>query len=110
MNEYDYRGYVIVETPEGYYEVEYRDSTYEFTSYDEAADWIDRLCNNAEVDDYEDVAAEPELRNYYISYVPIGASHAYDDFIQAYSREEAIQLLKDREGDIDYVTDCYPID
>jgi hypothetical protein len=104
MNEYDYRGYVITEVPEGYYIV--HGAT--FPSYDEACDWIDDEL------DYPSLSTKPivipELRTYHISYVTKSYDRGYDEYIQAYSEEEAIKHLKHWHRDIAYIADVYEVE
>lgn len=96
MNEYDYKGYTITEI-DGYYYID----EYSFYSMDEAMDFIDSLV--------EDVSAVPELRTYHIYYVTNDYNCGYDDFIDAYSEDEAIKKLYRRHKDIAYIADCYRI-
>ncbi len=103
MTSYDYRGYVIFEDNEGYFIVD----DCEFTSFDEACDWVD--------DQYESDPAIEEtsstiLRTYHIFYVTKDYSQGFDDFIEAYSEDDAEQRLRRRHPDIAYIADCYPID
>lgn len=111
MNTYDYRGYTINENENGYFWIEdaYTGSVYEFITYDEACDWVDETLNNDE-EDYESEVAQPQLRTYHIFYVPEGANHGYDGYIEAYNPTEAIELFTQQEGDIEYITDIYEED
>ena len=100
--EYNYRGYIITESDEGYYEI----SGYEFESYDDACDYIDELLdahrpNNNVV---------PELHLYHIFYVPRSMNRAYDEHIQAYSEQDAVAYLKRMHKDIAYIADIYELD
>ena len=103
MNEYDYRGYVITEVPEGYFIV----SGATFSSYDEACDWIDEEL------DYPPLTTDPnpvpELHTYHIYYVTKGYDRGYDEYIQAYSEKEAIKYLKRMHRDIAYIADISAI-
>ena len=100
MNEYEYRNYVIVETPDGYYQV----GEYEFPSYEEACDLIDDLLDTSEPDENSSM-----LKTFHIFYVTKSYRQGYDEFVEAYSEEEAIQKLKRKYKDIAYIADCYEI-
>ena len=100
MSSYDYKGYVIFEDSEGYYIVD----GIEFPSYDEACDWIDDTCDTDDTD-----FDEPVMRTYHIFYVTTDYTCGYDEFIDAYSPEEAEQKLRKMYHDVAYVADCYPI-
>lgn len=94
MNEYDYNGYTITEV-DGYYYID----EYSFYSLDEAMDWIDSL--------EEDVV--PRLNTYHIYYVTTDYNCGYDEFIKAYSEDEAIKKLYRMHKDIAYIADCYVV-
>ena len=98
-NAYDYRGYIITETPSGYFIVH----GYDFFSYDEACDWIDDQLDDSRVS-YEKVKV-PELHLYHIFYVTRDYDRGFDEYVQAYSEDEAIKYLKRRNRDIAYIAD-----
>jgi len=93
MNEYEYGGYIITETPEGYFVI----GAFEFPSYEEATDWVDQM-------------NEPEpIHTYQIFYV---TDDGYSDreIISAPSRADALNKLLAMYSDIDYVTDIIQLD
>ena len=100
MEEYDYKGYVIEYTDDGYYKVDFGDSTYEFTSYDEAADWLDSYIDSL----------TPELKTYHIFYIPYGADQGYDEFVKAYSKSEAKAKLRRMYPDIERILNADEVD
>ena len=97
MDEYEYRGYTIIENDNGYYVIE----DIEFPSYDEACDWVDDQLYGMET-------PEPELHTYHIFYAT--ADRGYDDYVSAYSKAEAERKLRKQYPDILYITENYPID
>lgn len=100
--EYDYRGYTITETPEGYFEI----NGYEFESYDDACDYVDDLLDAHRPN--QNVV--PELHLYHIFYVPKSLNCGYDEYIHAYSPDEARAKLKAMHKDIAYIADMYELD
>lgn len=98
MNEYDYNGYTITETPDGYYRV----GDYEFPTYDEALDWID---SNDEVPDM-DTKRRHTFVFYYVDY---DLDRCVEEPIVAYSEAEAELKLR-REYNVETILDCYVID
>jgi hypothetical protein len=102
-NTYDYRGYVITEVPSGYFIT----NGYTFFSYDEACDWIDD-----QIDGIPDIKPNlvPELHLYHIFYVTRSYDQGYDEYIQAYSENEAIRKLKRQHRDIAYIADISEVD
>lgn len=98
MQEYDYKGYVITETQEGYYLV----GDYEFVSYDEAADWID--------DQEELIEVQPrKLHTYMFYYVDYDLDRCVEEPVSAYSESEAELKLR-RDYNVETILDCYVID
>jgi hypothetical protein len=105
-----YRGYEIQETPDGYF----RAADNDFTSYDEACDWIDEIWfdeaeESEESDDLTQYAA-PEMHTYHIFYASRDAMCGYDEFIDAYNEDDAIAELRKMYPDVMYITDCIQID
>ena len=101
---YDYRGYVITEMPDGYFIV----NDTEFYSFDDACNWVDELLDYAPLT--TDPNPVPELHLYHIFYVTKSYDCGYDEYIQAYSEDEAIRYLKRKHRDIAYIADCYEVD
>ena len=99
MAEYDYNGYTIVETPEGYYRV----GDYEFTSYDEAADWIDE--ESAEPESEE----QSTLHTYAFYYVDYDLDRCIEELVSAYSQADAELKLR-RDYNVETILDCYLVD
>lgn len=83
MEEYFYKGYTIVETEDGYYQVD----QFEFPSYDEATEWID---------DMEETPAytEPRLHTYLFFYVDKGTDQAFEAKVLAHDLTEAKRILR----------------
>ena len=104
MTSYDYRGYVIFEDEEGYFIVD----NCEFTSFDEACEWIDDFYRS--IDTQDGVPTPWGRHTYHIFYVTTAYDQGYDDFVIAYNEREAIQILRDRYPDIAYIADCYEVD
>lgn len=103
VNKYDYRGYVITEVPSGYFITNGR----QFFSYDEACDWIDdQLDGNR----FSLKHFAPDLHLYEIHYVTKSYDRGYEDYIQAYSEDEAIRKLKKKHRDIAFIADVYELD
>ena len=96
MNEYDYKGYVITENYDGYYVI----GEYEFTSLDEAMDWVDDL------EPTENIPAEPKLNTYQFFFIDDGTDRSFDAYIEARSYEEAERKLR-RNYDVYQITDWY---
>ena len=103
MNEYDYRGYVITVLPNGYAIVH----GITFESYDDACDWVDYEVDGPITYNPNPV---PELHLYHIFYVTKAYNQGYDEYIQAYSENEALRYLKRRHRDIAYIADVYEVD
>lgn len=104
MEEYDYRGYIISQTPTGYFEIIVDDTTYEFTSYDEAADWVDQ-----EIAD-PTPKYSAKLHIYHIFYVTSDYHRGYDSYIIAYSEADAIEQLQRANPDLAYITDLIGVE
>lgn len=93
MNEYEYGGYVINETSDGYFVI----GDFEFPSFEEATEWVDQM-------------NEPEpIHTYQLSYV---TRDEYSDreIISAPSRADALNKLLAMYSDIDYVADVIQLD
>ena len=103
MAEYDYRGYVITVLPNGYAIVH----GITFESYDDACDWVDYEVDGPITYNPNPV---PELHLYHIFYVTKAYNQGYDEYIQAYSENEAIRYLKRKHRDIAYIADVYEVD
>ena len=100
---YDYRGYIITDMGNGYFIVRGN----HFFSYDEACDWIDA---QLDYDGQYIVPVVPELHLYHIFYVTKRYDRGYDEYIQAYSEDEAIAALKRMHRDIAYISDISMLD
>ena len=101
MASYDYNGYVIFEDSDGYYIVD----DVEFTSFDEACDWIDEM---NEEDAVEDIT--PVMHTYHIYYASRSTMSGYEEFIEAPDEESAIAKLYQMYPDVMYISDCWQID
>ena len=104
MTSYDYKGYTISETSDGYYQV----GEYEFSSFDEAMDWIDEDVQ----DDIEDVSPYnevlPQKHKYLIYFAEYGLDQGSMMPVDAYSEAEAESWLR-RHFDVAYITDIREI-
>ena len=101
---YEYCGYIITETEDGYFAVD----DCEFPTYDDACDYIDSLLGYPTV--YDGSSLVPELHLYHIFYVTKSMDRGYDDYISAYSEDDAIVELKRKHRDIAYIADIYVVD
>lgn len=100
MDTFTYRGYNIDYIPEdGYYTANIDGDTITFSSYEEALEYID------------DHLHEPEAvyHTYFVSYAAKDVPMDLSDYIEARSEAEARKILFDREPDVIYIVDCYPI-
>ena len=104
MTSYDYKGYTISETSDGYYQV----GEYEFPSFDEAMDWIDEDIQ----DDVEDISLyneEPiQKHKYLIYFAEFGLDQGSMMPVDAYSEAEAEDWLR-KHFDVAYITDIREI-
>ena len=103
MEEYDYRGYPIGYNADGNYEIDFDDCVMEFVTYEEATEWIDAYLK-------EHPKPKPKLHVYRIFYATKDYDRGYDEFIKAYSEDEAIKILKYRNPDLAYISDLYEVD
>ena len=94
---------MITEMPYGYYVVH----GFEFTSYDEACDWVDDQLDEPLTTNPNPV---PELHLYHIFYVTRGYERGYDEYIYAYTEKEALRYLKRAHRDIAYIADISIVD
>lgn len=104
MEEYEYRGYTISQTRDGYFEITVGNTTYEFPSYDEAADWVDQ-----EIAD-PTPKYSAKLHTYHIFYVTDSYYQGYDAYVQAYNIGDAIGRLEQANPDLAYITDWFDVD
>ena len=93
MNEYEYNGYVITETDDGYFVI----GDFEFPTCGEAIEWVDQMNEPA------------VMHSYQIFYV---TKNGYDDYevVDAYTESEAKQKLRRKYPDIEYIPDCMRLD
>lgn len=94
MNEYDYKGYIITENSDGYFEI----SGQEFVSLDEAMDWID---------DQASAEESADLHIFYVSYLIDNGNRHYDEYIWAYDNQDAIRRVKSENPDLTRILQCY---
>lgn len=108
MTSYDYKGYTISETSDGYYQV----GEYEFPSFDEAMDWIDEDIQETceALPPYDERFSEPErtMHKYLIYFAEYGLDQGSMMPVDAYSEAEAESWLR-RHFDVDYITDIMEI-
>lgn len=96
MDEYEYKGHIITETEDGYWQV----GQYEFPSYDEALDWIDSEEELPEVSDSRTFV-------YRVHYVD---TDGYPDQIDIISdSRESAERQAAQCCDVDYYTGTYVI-
>lgn len=106
MEDFDYKGYVITEESEGCFVVDGN----EFSTYEEACEWVDEMISFESSDeDEEDIEDDYDIHTYHIFYVTKDYNRGYDEFVDAYSPEEAERKLRSMYHDIAYIADCYPI-
>jgi len=93
MNEYFYKGYTIVETEDGYYQID----RFEFPSYDEATEWVDSM---EETPEYK----APKLHTYLFFYIDNATDQAFQAKVVAQDLQDAKCLLRDNY-DVYMITD-----
>lgn len=93
MNEYEYGGYIINETSDGYFVI----GDFEFPSYEEATAWIDQM-------------NEPEPMHTFLLFYVTADGYSDRENISAHSRADALNKLLAMYSDIDYVTDVIQLD
>ena len=98
MEEYEYNGAIIYETPDGTYLID----DVEFPSLDEASDWWDEQNDVYESD-------PPKTHKYVIFYIDYATDMSFEVCIEAPSYREAEKILR-REYDVYAVTDWYVIE
>ena len=104
MTSYDYKGYTISETSDGYYQV----GEYEFPSFDEAMDWIDEDIQD-DTDDISLYNEEPiQKHKYLIYFAERGLDQGSMIPVDAYSEDDAVAWLR-RHFDVAYITDIREI-
>ena len=99
MESIDYRGHEIFITPEDYYDV----GDIEFSSLDEAMDWID------EQEDYVPEPKSPKMHKYIFFYVDRATDRSFEEVIEAHNPKEAEKKLR-QECDVYHIADWYKID
>ena len=108
MESIDYRGYEIVITPEDYYDV----GDIEFSSLDEAMDWIDEDIQETceALPPYDERFSEPErtMHKYLIYFAEYGLDQGSMMPVDAYSEAEATDWLR-KHFDVAYITDIREI-
>lgn len=100
MEEYSYRGYSIEYNEFGNYEIDFDDCVMEFTTYEEATEWIDTYLD-------EHSTHAPKLHTYHIFFATEDYDRGYDEIVTAYSEDEAISKVRRLNPDLAYITDCY---
>lgn len=99
MEEYEYRGYTIIENSDGYFEV----ADLEFPSIDEAMDWVD------EQEDYIPEPNPSELHKYVFFYIDQATDMSFEVMIEAANYKNAEKKLR-REYDVYSIADWYRVD
>lgn len=97
MEEFDYKGYLIEQTSNGYFAVNH----YVFISLDEAMNWID--------EQNEFIEEEPKLHKYLFFYVDRATDRSFEEYIEAKNYHEAERKLR-RQCDVYHIADCYMIE
>ena len=92
MNEYEYGGYIIKETPEGYFI-----GDFEFPSFEEATEWVDMM-------------NEPEPMHAYLLFYVTVDGYSDRENIRAHSKADALNKLLAMHSDIDSVKDIMQLD
>ena len=98
MEEYEYRGYTIIENSDGYFEVAH----YEFPSMEEAMDWVD------EQEDYVPEVHSPEMHKYIFFYVDKATDRCFEALIEADNYKNAEKILR-AEYDVYSIADWYKV-
>lgn len=98
MEDYDYKGYRIYVTDEGYFQI--GDS--EFPTLEEAMDWVDSQ-------EESDILDEPKVHKYIFFYVDRKTDRSFEVCIEAESYKEAERRLR-REYDVYMIAGYYRID
>lgn len=96
MEDYDYGGYRIYVTLDGYFQVK----NYEFPTLEEAMDWIDAQ---------DDAMPEEKSNKYIIFYIDRSTDKAFQVCIEAKSYKEAERILR-KNYDVYMIADYYKID
>ena len=100
MNEYDYKGYTIIETSDGYYQI----GDFEFPSLDDAMDWVDDMETDTPAP-----AKEPKLHTYLFFYVDRATDAAFEAKVVAKDLSEAKKILR-QNYDVYSIADYYVLD
>jgi len=98
MEDYDYKGYRIYVTDDGYFQV----GESEFISLEDAMDWIDSQ-------EEPDTLEESKVHKYIFFYVDRKTDRSFEVCIEAKSYKEAERILR-RSYDVYMITDYYKID
>lgn len=101
MEDFEYNGFIITETDDGYFQTE----GVEFPSVEDAMDWIDSLLADAEITK----SAPQKLHTYQIFYVDNATDRAFETKIKARTWAEAQEILYE-EYDVYMVTDFTVLD
>lgn len=101
MEDFEYNGFIITETDDGYFQTE----GVEFLSVEDAMDWIDSLLADAEITK----SAPQKLHTYLIFYVDNATDQAFETKIKARTWAEAQEILYE-EYDVYMVTDFTVLD
>ena len=84
MDDYDYRGYSISETPDGTYIID----DFEFPTFCEAIEWVDDMVKESTE------PQKPKLHNYLFFYIDNATDQSFEAKVLAYNLEEAKKLLR----------------
>lgn len=95
MEEYEYKGYIITETPDGYYQTE----NFEFTSLDDAMGWVDEMTSED-----ENIINNPKPHTYLFFYIDRATDQAFEAKVIAEDLATAKKILR-QNYDVYMITD-----